>query len=387
MNILVKILFLLSITGALFANDIKLGSPVKVDFLNEYYGEEETAPQEGDYSNVYANYEERYILYDLNLYRLAPQILPNEDSNTAPDVKKCVNWGYCFQPVKPLYWNLDLSRAARYHDNDMIKHNCFAHNDCDGGDIWDRIQRYYTSSAMGENIAAGSKYNEVTKNFINEKGAPLGTVGHRENVFSSSFNEVGLGYLLGGSSYRMYTTQDFGASAKFTVIPAAIHEPKRPNNGATVKFKAIYHKNGKNSNPEIYLVLNGKKTKMKKTVSSDDWNSNNYVGKGSVVTRNWYSAEYTVNQKINKSCNNYYIQVNVDNKEYYYPDKGSLLVGPNCEKKIYDTRRVNTGNNDDSGVINNNPSDEGCNFGYNNNNYIFYFMFLLIFYLRRKAVK
>ena len=192
MKILVKILFLLSITGTLFANGIKLGTPVKVDLLNEYYGEEETAPQEGDYSNVYANYEERYILYDLNLYRLAPQILPNEDSNTAPDVKKCVNWGYCFQPVKPLYWNLNLSRAARYHDDDMIKHNCFSHNDCDGGDIWDRIQRYYTSSAMGENIAAGSKYNEVTKNFINEKGAPLGTVGHRENVFSSSFNEVGL---------------------------------------------------------------------------------------------------------------------------------------------------------------------------------------------------
>lgn len=387
MKKLIVFLLLLGMPSILFTNDIKLGKPLKLDFYDEYYGEEETVTQEGDYSNVYANYEERYILYDLNLYRLAPQLLDNEDTNTAPDVKKCINWGYCFQPTKPLYWNVNLSRSARYHDDDMIKHNCFAHNDCDGGDIWARIRRYYSSSAMGENIAAGSPYNEVTKNFINEKGAPPGTVGHRENVFSPDFNEVGLGYLLGGS-YRMYTTQDFGASAKFTVIPVAIHEPKKPSNGATVKFKAIYYKSTQNSNPKVYLVLNDKEIEMQKTISSLDWKSDNYVGKGSVVTRNWYSAEYTVNRKITAECDNYYIKVNVDDKDYYYPDNGSLLVGPNCGNKLYDTKRYSEDNNEgNNGNTNDNPEAGGCSFGNSNNNYIFYFMFLVIFYLRKKSIR
>jgi hypothetical protein len=129
-NLLKVLLFLIATT--VLSNEIKLGEPIKGEFLEKFYGEEETATQEGTYSNVYANYEERYILYDLNLYRLAPQILNNEDVNPDPEVTKCINWGYCFQPTKPLYWNLNLSRAARYHSNDMIVNDCFAHNDCDG---------------------------------------------------------------------------------------------------------------------------------------------------------------------------------------------------------------------------------------------------------------
>jgi len=388
----IKIGILLCFTITLFANEIKLGNPVTIDFLNKYYGEEVTATQEGDYSNIYANYEERYILYDLNLYRLAPQILKNEDVNTAPDVKKCIDWGYCFQPVKPLYWNIDLSRAARFHDDDMIKNNCFAHNDCDGGDIWARIQRYYTSSAMGENIAAGSKYDEVTKNFVNEKSAPLGTTGHRESVFSASFNEVGLGYLLGGS-YRMYTTQDFGASATPTFIPAGIHSPKSPNKGSNVKFMAIYHDKNQNpdENPKFYLVLNGKKIEMQKKHSSLDWNSDNYVGAGSVVTKNWYSAAYEINADIEKGCNNYNFLAVTNGEEHYYPDEGSLLVGSACNNKIYDKNRIVINNTGSTGGGNGAPSEEGCSFSNTNNNqWLFIFMIFIIIYQKeryRKKIK
>jgi hypothetical protein len=127
---------------------------------------------------------------------------------------------------------------------------------------------------------------------------------------------------------------------------------------------------------------------MKKTISNLDWNSDNYVGNGSVVTMNWYSAEYVVNHKITKSCNNYYIKVNVDNKEYFYPDNGSLLVGPNCNNKIYDTKRPSVEDSQDGGSGSNSNSSDGCNFtNSSTNNYIFYFMFLIIFYLRKRTTR
>jgi len=331
--LIISILF--SITTILMANEIKLGNPVNVNYLQKFYGEEETSQIDGNYSNIYANYEERYILYDINLYRMAPHILLNTDVNPDPEVKKCINWGYCFQPTKPMYWNLNLSRAARYHSNDMIVNKCFSHNDCDGGDIWDRIKMFYTSSRMGENIAAGSTYEEVTRNFINEKAAELGTVGHRENIFSSSFNEVGLGYLKGGN-YRLYTTQDFGASAIPHIIPAAIHYPQLPSKGSSVLFKAIYH--GDNDEPQLWLILNDQVFPMSRGLSNKDWKTSDYIGDEALNSMNWNSIEFKLSSVITSDCNKYSFLALVDGKRYRYPDKGSLVAGKNCS--LYDDKDV-----------------------------------------------
>jgi len=330
------LLFLLFIPVIITAGDIKLGEPVKVNLIEKFYGEELISEQEGGYSNVYANYEERYILYDINLYRLAPQILSNEDVNPDPDIKKCLNWGYCFQPVKPMYWNLDLSRAARYHSDDMIRNECFEHNDCDGGSIWDRIKSFYSSSKMGENIAAGSNYINVTKNFINETGASLGTTGHRDNIFEKDFDEVGLGYLKGGE-YRLYTTQDFGASAIPSVIPSGIHEPLDANKGSKVKFKAIYH--GEDDNPNGWLILNGKIYPLTKNISSNDWKKEDYIGSIPFKERNWVSIEYVSENIIENSCNKYSFLFISNEGKYRYPDIGSLIAGKNCSE-LYDSEVV-----------------------------------------------
>jgi len=322
------------ITFSLSAEQSFLGIPIKSFFYEKFYGEEEQAPQEGNYDNKYPNYEERYILYEMNLYRLAPQLVKNEDSN--PDFSNCKDWGYCFKPVKPLYWNLALSRAARYHSDDMIRNDCFEHNDCDGGNIWDRIQRYYTSSMLGENIATGSDYKSVTKNFINEKGAPPGTTGHRENIFSSDFNEVGIGYLTRGN-VKIYTTQDFGASAIPHIIPVAIHEPKNPKMNSFVEFKMIYH--GKNKNPEVFLIFDNKCCKTDKTISNEDWNPENYIYEDYENT-DWFSAEYVTSKPIKNTCSKYSFLVKSNNELYRYPDKGSLQVGSNC-KSLYDNKKIN----------------------------------------------
>ncbi len=311
------ILFLF-LTTSLFAEP-KLCEPVETAyFYSLFYGEQETVTQEGTYSNIYANYEERYILYDLNVFRLKPSELPNEDSNTV--YAHCITWGdaNCYPAVKPLYYNVNLSRAGRYHCDDMIVNNCFEHNDCDGGNIWERIKRYYTSSRMGENIAAGHGYVAVTKNLINEVGASPGTDGHRNNVFSADFNEVGIGYLEGGE-YRNYLTQDFGASGTYHAIPAAIHTPKSPANGSSVVFKAIYHNNTTNAAAKkAYLILNNTCYSLIKTISTSE--------------TNWFSGEYKTEINIPSGCKNYSFQfIANDNSVYRYPDQGQLIVGANCD--------------------------------------------------------
>ncbi len=418
MKILISIaMFFIFVTPVLSLE--KLGTPIKGEFLKKYYGEEEITKKEGDYSNLYASYEERYILYDLNLYRLAPQILKNEDKN--PKLKKCLNWGYCFTPVKPLYYNLNLSRAARFHCNDMIKNNCFSHNDCDGGDVWNRIEKYYKSSRMGENISAGSSYIDVTKNLINEKHAKIGTVGHRESILSDGFNEVGIGYLLGGN-YGKYTTQDFGSSANHHNIVVAIHEPKSAEIGKNINFKAIYHDNDKN-NPEVFLILENKCYKMNKTHSSHDWSSDNYIGKRKFTKMNWHSMSYEINKKIQQSCNKYSILIKSNNNIYRYPDKGSLLVGENCNK-IYNPEEItntckdnrennnndknddkknsnddkknsndknnnnkeNNGNENNKNTENNNENDGGCNYSrtYNHTSLVSFLSFVFFYLLSKK---
>ncbi len=101
----------------------------------------------------------------------------------------------------PLYIDLALTEAARYHSDDMRTNGCFQHESCDGTDTWTRIGRFYKDSAgaMGENIAYGStdaRYMVMSMWMCSESG-------HRANIMSGDFNEMG-----GGVS-KDYMTQDF----------------------------------------------------------------------------------------------------------------------------------------------------------------------------------
>src|ERR671914_848364 len=96
--------------------------------------------------------------------------------------------------------NKKLSAAARSHARDMVRRDYFAHDSLGGGTFVDRIRRSgYLSGArswsVGENLAWGS----------HERSAPraitdmwMNSAGHRANILSSSFREVGIGLALGG---------------------------------------------------------------------------------------------------------------------------------------------------------------------------------------------
>ena len=94
-------------------------------------------------------------------------------------------------PKAPLYVDLDLTEVARVHSSDMVDNGCFQHESCDGTDAWTRIGEYYTdaSTALGENIAAG--YGTARTTVLS--GWMCSHEGHRANIMSGDFNEMGAG--------------------------------------------------------------------------------------------------------------------------------------------------------------------------------------------------
>ncbi len=103
----------------------------------------------------------------------------------------------------PLYIDMALTEAARFHSDDMRENGCFQHDSCDGTDTWDRVDRFYKddNSGVGENIAQGSsdpRYTVLSMWMCSHDG-------HRGNIMSGAFNEMG-----GGVSGD-FMTQDFAA--------------------------------------------------------------------------------------------------------------------------------------------------------------------------------
>lgn len=104
-------------------------------------------------------------------------------------------------PKQPLHIDLDLTEVARVHSIDMRETPCFQHESCDGTDTFERIGEYYTDSGyVGENIAYGT---------TDPRQAVMGlwmcSSGHRANILSPDYNELGPGV------DADYMTQDFGA--------------------------------------------------------------------------------------------------------------------------------------------------------------------------------
>jgi uncharacterized protein YkwD len=122
--------------------------------------------------------------------------------------------------LRPLKLNKKLSRAARRHARDMDRRNYFSHDSLGGGSFVDRIRRAgYLRGArrwsVGENLAWGTHGNSaprtITQMWMNSPG-------HRANILSPSFREIGIGVAYGapvaggGKPAATYAT-DFGAKS------------------------------------------------------------------------------------------------------------------------------------------------------------------------------
>jgi len=133
--------------------------------------------------------DERAVVLWTNAARVAPEAFT--DDYSAGGCSTDVFSDDELTPKDPLYIDLDLTEVARVHSEDMVDNGCFQHESCDGTDTWTRIAQYYTdaSTALGENIAYG--YGGARTTVLS--GWMCSDSGHRENIMSGDFNEMGAG--------------------------------------------------------------------------------------------------------------------------------------------------------------------------------------------------
>ncbi|EGC29322.1 hypothetical protein DICPUDRAFT_8733, partial [Dictyostelium purpureum] len=122
-----------------------------------------------------------------------------------------------YPATNPVYYNSVLNGQARYHSQDMALNGCFAHNDCNGGSIASRFERFNTGcqSGWGENLSAGLSDGVSTQNQLICETVPNCVNdgyndGHRSNMMNSKWVTAGTGFFYSYSSaYRFYWSQDY----------------------------------------------------------------------------------------------------------------------------------------------------------------------------------
>jgi uncharacterized YkwD family protein/spore coat assembly protein SafA len=119
------------------------------------------------------------------------------------EVVRLVNVERSKRGLQPLKENWQLSRVARYKSQDMINKNYFSHTSPTYGSPFKMMETFgIRFSAAGENIAYGQRTPaEVMTAWMNSSG-------HRANILSPSFTEIGVG-LAKSSNGTCYWTQQF----------------------------------------------------------------------------------------------------------------------------------------------------------------------------------
>ena len=112
--------------------------------------------------------------------------------------------------LQPLAFETDLTKAARYHADDMAAKNYFSHTSADGTSFAARVKSFgYDGFTYGENIAKG--YGNWSKAIDGWMNSP----GHRANLLKANYNETGLG------EDDRYYVHEFGGSNRDYVVGTA----------------------------------------------------------------------------------------------------------------------------------------------------------------------
>ncbi|HET9225340.1 MAG TPA: CAP domain-containing protein [Thermoanaerobaculia bacterium] len=113
--------------------------------------------------------------------------------------------------LKPLRLDSTLAKSAQRHAEDMLSRGYFAHRSPSGATVRERARAAgYDWRAVGENIAFGqTSVDEVVTTW-------LGSPGHRKNILSPNYSELGVGLALGrgqDGKYQVLWVQNFGTPA------------------------------------------------------------------------------------------------------------------------------------------------------------------------------
>lgn len=102
--------------------------------------------------------------------------------------------------LKPLTYDWELSRVARFKSQDMKDNRYFSHSSPVYGSPFQMIRSFGISfRSAGENIARGyATPQAVVNGWMNSSG-------HRANILNAGYTHIGVGYVSGGN----YWTQMF----------------------------------------------------------------------------------------------------------------------------------------------------------------------------------
>ncbi|RAP75605.1 hypothetical protein DL346_18445 [Paenibacillus montanisoli] len=104
--------------------------------------------------------------------------------------------------LQPLTLNASLSKVAQTKSQDMRDKNYFDHNSPTYGSPFDMMKQFGINySYAGENIAAGQKGVQAVMT------AWMNSEGHRKNILSPNFTQLGVGYAAGGNMSPYWTQQ------------------------------------------------------------------------------------------------------------------------------------------------------------------------------------
>ena len=129
--------------------------------------------------------------------------IPEEDAAVTQyeqEVIRLVNEIRAQNGLSALTYNWELSRVARYKSQDMVDNRYFSHTSPTYGTPFQMIRSFGLSyRSAGENIAYGQRTPQAVVN------AWMNSSGHRANILSSSYTQLGVGYVANGH----YWTQMF----------------------------------------------------------------------------------------------------------------------------------------------------------------------------------
>ena len=129
--------------------------------------------------------------------------IPEEDAAVTQyeqEVIRLVNEIRVQNGLSALTYNWELSRVARYKSQDMVDNRYFSHTSPTYGTPFQMIRSFGLSyRSAGENIAYGQRTPQAVVN------AWMNSSGHRANILSSSYTQIGVVYVANGH----YWTQRF----------------------------------------------------------------------------------------------------------------------------------------------------------------------------------